>query len=141
MNNLLKYLTISKENIIQNDRLYEETEQFQIVILTSSTNAKGESVDKASTVEKIEKICKQKKIKCYTVYSDKALIDKTENGNIYIKNINEKGLKIDQNNTAIIVRRGVVFHKHSLNLLSRLERMNFFTINQRATIEVCEDKY
>lgn len=141
MTNLLNFLNISKESIIQNDKLYEEIEQFQIVILTSSTNARGESVDKASTVEKIEKLCKQKKIKCYTVYSDKALIDKTENGNIYIKNINEKGLKIDPNNTAIIVRRGVVFHKHSLNLLSRLERMNFFTINQRTTIEVCEDKY
>jgi gamma-F420-2:alpha-L-glutamate ligase len=34
-----------------------------------------------------------------------------------------------------------LMHRYSLNLLSRLERMRFFTLNQRSSIEICDDKY
>lgn len=138
--NYIKNLQLIKES---NDLVIKENkdEQIQLVILTSSTNGKGDKVDKAPTVIKIEDICKKKNIKCYVVYSDIAIIDKTDKGKIFIKNINEKGIEISPENTVILVRRGVVFHKYSLNLLSRLERMGFFTLNNRDSIEVCEDKY
>jgi glutathione synthase/RimK-type ligase-like ATP-grasp enzyme len=119
----------------------EKDEQIQIVILTSSTNRKDESMDKAPTVQKTEDLCKKKGIKCYTVYADTATVEKTDKGKIYIKNFNEKGLEINKDNTVIIVRRGVLMHRYSLNLLSRLERMRFFTLNQRSSIEICDDKY
>jgi gamma-F420-2:alpha-L-glutamate ligase len=50
-------------------------------------------------------------------------------------------MEIDEENTVIIVRRGILMHRYSLNLLSRLERMGYFTLNDRTAIEICEDKY
>ena len=62
--------------------------------------------------------------------------------NYFIHNRNDKkGFKISPEDTVVIVRGSVGRFDASLDLLSQLEKANFFVINNRETIEVCGDKF
>lgn len=121
---------------------FEEVEGFNILILTSSTDSKNRKTKKNPTVVKIENWCKKNDIECYTAFADTAVIKKYNDGNIKIYNVGDKeGHVIDRDKTFIIARRGVMFHRYSLNLMTRLERYRFCFLNERLSIEACEDKY
>lgn len=122
---------------------YEEVKGFNVLILTSSTDSKNRKLSKKQpTVQRIEGYCQKNDIKCYTAFADTAFLDKTDKGKIIISNVGDKkGFVIDRDKTLVIARRGVLFHRYSLNLMSRLERYRFCFLNERVAIENCEDKY
>lgn len=120
----------------------DQPKHIKILFMTSSKNSKNEEVKgKNPTVKKMEKYCNENGIEFYTVFADIAAINKDKRGNITISNYDDDGIKIDNDNTFVIARRGVMFHKYSLNLISRLEKMRFCFLNDRQSLEVCEDKY
>ena len=122
---------------------YEEVEGFNILILTSSTDSKNRKMSKKNpTILKIEKWCKDNDVPYYTAFADTAYLDKGDEGTIKIFNVDDKnGFEIDRDKTFVVARRGVLFHRYSQNLMSRLERYRFCFLNEKASIIQCEDKY
>jgi RimK family alpha-L-glutamate ligase len=121
---------------------YEEVDGFNVLILTSSTDSKNRRTKKNPTVTKIENWCKSHDVSYYTAFVDTAYLKKDDEGVIKIYNVDDKdGCEIDRDKTFIIARRGVVFHRYSLNIMTRLERYRFCFLNERNAIETCEDKY
>ena len=133
---------------IDSDPEGEETPEFEeviglsILILTSSTDSKNNKISKKNpTIIKMEEWCKSNDVPYYTAFADTAYIDEDDD-NIKIHNINDKdGFIINRDKTFILARRGVMFHRYSLNLMTRLERYRFCFLNERIAIETCEDKY
>ncbi len=120
---------------------FEEVEGFNVLILTSSTDSKNRKTKKNPTITKIEEWCKLNDVPFYTAFVDTAYLNQNED-DIRIHNIKDKeGYVIDRDKTFIIARRGVLFHRYSLNIMSRLERFRFCFLNERNAIETCEDKY
>ena len=94
------------------------------------------------TARKIKDMCTKKGIKCYVAFAEDAFLKKDEKDNLRIHNVEDKtGFKINKNNTAFIIRNSVMRKKASVDLLSQIERHNMFCINNRESMEVCEDKY
>ncbi len=122
---------------------YEEVDGFNILILTSSTDSKHRRMTKKNpTILKIEKWCKENNVSCYTAFADTAYLDKDPDGIITINNVGDKdGFAIDRDKTFVIARRGILFHRYSQNLMSRLERYRFCFLNEKQSIQTCEDKY
>jgi RimK family alpha-L-glutamate ligase len=122
---------------------YEEVEGFNILILTSSTDSKQRKMSKKNpTIIKIEKWCKDNDVPFYCAFADTAYIDKGDEGTIKIFNVEDKeGFEIDRDKTFVVARRGVLFHRYSQNLMSRLERYRFCFLNEKQAIIDCEDKY
>lgn len=121
----------------------EDVEGFNILILTSSTDSKNRKMGKKNpTILKMEEWCKKNDVPFYTAFADTAILNKDVDGVIKIYNVNDKeGHVIDRDKTFVIARRGVMFHRYSLNLMTRLERYRFCFLNEREAIETCEDKY
>lgn len=122
---------------------YEEVEGFNVLILTSSTDSKNRKMSKKNpTILKIEKWCEDNNVPFYSAFVDTAYLNKNEDGSIKIYNINDKdGYEIDRDKTFVIARRGILFHRYSQNLISRLERYRFCFLNEKNSIVDCEDKY
>lgn len=122
---------------------YEEVEGFNILILTSSTDSKNRKMSKKNpTIIKIEKWCTDNDVPFYCAFADTAYLDKNEDGSIKIFNVADKeGFEIDRDKTFVVARRGILFHRYSQNLMSRLERYRFCFLNEKAAIVACEDKY
>lgn len=122
---------------------FEPVEGFNILILTSSTDSKNRRMSKKNpTILKFEKHCEDNGIPHYTAYADTAYLEKDDDGAIKIYNVgDDKGHEIDRDKTFVIARRGVMFHRYSLNLMTRLERYRFCFLNERHAIEICEDKH
>lgn len=122
---------------------FEEVEGFNILILTSSTDSKHRKMSKKNpTVRKIEKWCSENDVPQYTCFADTAYIDRAEDGEIKVTNVGDKeGFIIDRDKTFVIARRGVVFHRYSLNIMARLERYRFCFLNEKESMLQCEDKY
>jgi len=120
----------------------ELVEGFNVLILTSSTDSKNNRMSKKNpTVVKMENWCKSNDVPYYTAFADTAILS-VNDGEIRIHNINDTdGCVIDRDKTFVIARRGVMFHRYSLNLMSRLERYRFCFLNERVALETCEDKY
>lgn len=122
---------------------YKEVEGFNVLILTSSTDSKNRKMSKKNpTILKIEKWCRDNDVPFYCAFADTAYLDKSEDGSIKISNVGDKeGFEIDRDKTFVVARRGILFHRYSQNLMSRLERYKFCFLNERNSITNCEDKY
>jgi ribosomal protein S6--L-glutamate ligase len=113
-------------------------ETVRVVLMTTSE----ESEEKSPTIKEFEKRFKAKKIDFYTLFSNKAFLDKSEDGSIFVRNFDdEKGFQVSRDTTVFLTRRGVCMSKYALNLLSRIEKEKFFVFNSRESVETCEDKY
>jgi len=120
----------------------KEVEGFNILLMTSSTDSRNNKTKKNPTIIKIEKWCEKNNVPYYTCFSDTAYLDKMKDGEIKIFNVGDKeGYTIDRDKTFVIARRGVMFHRYSQNLMSRLERYRFCFLNEKHSIFECEDKY
>lgn len=120
----------------------EEVEGFNLLILTSSTDSKNRKMSKKNpTIIKMEEHCQKQDIPYYTAFADTAYIEKDDDGVIKIYNVgDEEGFVIDRDRTMIFARRGVLFHKYSLNIMALLERYRFCFLNEKHGIMICEDK-
>jgi RimK family alpha-L-glutamate ligase len=104
----------------------------KIVVLTG--NVKG-----SKTSTSFEKECKKRKIECYIVDVNDAIIEKTYNGHTF--KTGDKEIQIDPNSTVIVPRRGVLENSYTKQILSYLEDSRYFTVNTLESMEVCENKY
>lgn len=126
----------------ENEEKIEEIEGFNVLILTSSTDSKNRKMSKKNpTIIKMEDHCKKMDIPYYTAFADTAFLEKDEDGNIKVYNVgDEEGFVIDRDKTIIFARRGILFHKYSLNIMTQLERYRFCFLNEKNGIMTCEDK-
>lgn len=130
---------VDPEDVEESD--YEEVEGFNLLILTSSTDSQNRKSRKNPTVVKLEEYCNSNEIPFYTAFADTAVLEKVE-GEIKIHNVgDEEGYTLDRDKTIIVARRGVMFHKYSQNLMTRLEKYRFCFLNEIEAIRTCEDKY
>jgi len=118
----------------------EKEDKIRIVIFT---NAKEDSNDGklSGTTARIKEECDKKKIENYVLFSESASIIRSDEGvyTIYNKD-DKKGFEVDYENTVIFVR-GYSLSRLARDLLSQLEKAGLFIINNRESIEMCNDKY
>lgn len=120
--------------------MLEADERIKIVVLTSK-NEDGSSEDLSKTAGRLKEVCEKKKLECYIVFSENAMISKKD-GELTIHNVGDKkGFKIHRNNTVVIARGSVGQLQASLDLMSQLENNGIFCVNNRETMEMCSDKY
>ena len=126
-----------KEQYI-NEATDKQEDKVTILALTSSEN------DLSDTVEKMEKICKSRKIEFYAVKTAKAQIDLSNvvSKKIVIKNYDgeENDATIVPENTVCIVRGGVMNSEIGVAIMTILQNNGVFMINERGGMELCANK-
>jgi len=116
----------------------EVKDDVQLITLTS----RSKTGKYFRTARVIDEICKKLGIKHYVVFAEDAYLERVSNGSFIIHNIDDEiGFPINPNNTAVIIRGSVTALQASMDLVSQLERHDFFCTNGRTCIEECSDKY
>ena len=109
-----------------------------ILALTSSDK------DLSDTIEKMQEICKRRKIEFYALKTSKAQIDLSNvaSKKIVIKNYDGEGkdATIVPGNTVAIVRGGVMNTDIGVAIMTILQNNGVFMINERGGMELCANK-
>ena len=109
-----------------------------ILALTSSDK------DLSDTIEKMQEICKRRKIEFYAVKTSKAQVDLSNvaSKKIVIKNYDGEGkdVTIVPGNTVVIVRGGVMNTDIGVAIMTILQNNGVFMINERGGMELCANK-
>ena len=109
-----------------------------ILALTSSDK------DLSDTIEKMQEICKRRKIEFYALKTSKAQIDLSNvaSKKIVIKNYDGEGkdVTIVPGNTVAIVRGGVMNTDIGVAIMTILQNNGVFMINERGGMELCANK-
>ena len=109
-----------------------------IIALTSSEK------DLSDTVEKVEAICKRRKIEFYAIKTSKAQIEisNVASKKIVIKNYDGEGkdCTISPSNTVAIVRGGVMNSDIGVAIMTILQNNGVFMVNERGGMELCANK-
>jgi RimK family alpha-L-glutamate ligase len=116
----------------------EGDKEVTIVALTSSEK------DLSDTIEKMEAICKRRKIEFYAVKTSKAQVDISSVAakKIVIKNYDGEGkdCTVDPHNTVAIVRGGVMNSDIGVAIMTILQNNGVFMVNERGGMELCANK-
>lgn len=122
-------------------KLYESVDnEFSLLIVTSRNENKESELFR--TAQRLEDICKERKIPCYVVFVEDALIERKSDFSYLVHNVEDKkGFEIVPSHTVAIIRGSVARFKSSLDLISQLEKAGVFCVNFRDCIETCGDKY
>lgn len=114
--------------------------RFTIILLTSSKNDKNENMTVSSTLKTLKENFSKLGFNCHIVKADIAtLIEK--DGKFLLKGERNITLKISPYNTICLTRRGAIFTKSGISLLSQLETNKFKVYNSKDSMLTCEDKY
>jgi ribosomal protein S6--L-glutamate ligase len=109
-----------------------------ILALTSSDK------DLSDTIEKMQEICKRRKIEFYALKTSKAQIDLSNvaSKKVVIKNYDGEGkdATIVPGNTVAIVRGGVMNTDIGVAIMTILQNNGVFMINERGGMELCANK-
>jgi ribosomal protein S6--L-glutamate ligase len=109
-----------------------------ILALTSSDK------DLSDTIEKMQEICKRRKIEFYALKTSKAQVDLSNvaSKKIVIKNYDGEGkdVTIIPGNTVAIVRGGVMNTDIGVAIMTILQNNGVFMINERGGMELCANK-
>jgi len=109
-----------------------------ILALTSSDK------DLSDTIEKMQEICKRRKIEFYALKTSKAQVDLSNvaSKKIVIKNYDGEGkdVTIVPGNTVAIVRGGVMNTDIGVAIMTILQNNGVFMINERGGMELCANK-
>jgi len=109
-----------------------------ILALTSSDK------DLSDTIEKMQEICKRRKIEFYALKTSKAQVDLSNvaSKKIVIKNYDGEGkdATIVPGNTVAIVRGGVMNTDIGVAIMTILQNNGVFMINERGGMELCANK-
>ncbi len=134
-NDVRKGLNLKEEYIFE---AKDEDNKVTILALTSSEN------DLSDTIEKMEAICKRRKIEFCAVKTGKAQVEITNvaSKKITIKNYDGEGedVVIDPANTVAIVRGGVMNSEIGVAIITILQNNGVFMINERGGMELCANK-
>ena len=113
--------------------------------LLTLTNRKDDESDKDNlfrTAQRIQDIAKSNDIEHYTVFAESAYILRDDNGKVTVHNHDDpKGFEISRDDTVAIIRGSIGRYLSSLNLVSQMERIGIYCVNNRESLEVCSDKY
>lgn len=116
----------------------DPTDKVTILALTSSDK------DLSDTIEKMQEICKRRKIEFYAVKTSKAQIDISNviANKIVIKNYDGEGkdIAIVPGDTVAIVRGGVMNTDIGVAIMTILQNNGVFMINERGGMELCANK-
>ena len=116
----------------------EDHDKVTILALTSSQK------DLSDTIEKMQEICKKRKIEFYAVKASKAQLDISDvaSKKIVIKNYDGEGktISIVPGNTVAIVRGGVMNTDIGVAIMTILQNNGVFMINERGGMELCANK-
>ena len=113
----------------------EEVESsYRIVVL--STNAEG----KGTTNKRIEEEAKKLNYPYYSASINDAYTLFNDNQRTIHKGDDEKGFKINPNNTVVFIR-GTPQRDSCLDLITQLQRAGYCVVNSRRFIEIAADKY
>lgn len=116
----------------------ESKDNVTILALTSSEK------DLSDTVEKMEEICKKRKIPFYAVKTSKAQVEISNvvSRKITIKNYDGEGkdVSIVPGDTVAVVRGGVMNTEVGVAILNILQNNGVFMINERGGMELCANK-
>ena len=130
MKNLLYFL---------NEARLLDKQKLNLVVITNAING-----DEANTPEFLADAAKKHGMKSYILKLEDCKIEDTrdEDGNITIYNKGDKkGFTINNDNTIILSRRGVVKNTYTRAILSLFESGGYFCINSTNAIDLCENKY
>lgn len=135
------YKDVRKGLNLKEEYIYEakgEDSPVTILALTSSEN------DLSDTVEKMEEICKKRKIPFYAIKTSKAQVDLTNvvSKKITIKNYDGDGkdITVVPGDTVAVVRGGVMNSEVGVAILTILQNNGVFMINERGGMELCANK-
>jgi ribosomal protein S6--L-glutamate ligase len=136
------YNDVRKGMGLSEEYIYEATDnpadKVTILALTSSEK------DLSDTIEKMEVICKKRKIEFYAVKTSKAQVDisNVASKKITIKNYDgeEKDVTIIPENTVAVVRGGVMNSDIGVAIMTILQNNGVFMINERGGMELCANK-
>lgn len=116
----------------------DETENVTILAVTSSEK------DLSDTIEKMEEICKRRKIKFYAIKTSKAQVDisNVASNKITIKNYDGEGkdVTIVPGDTVAVVRGGVMNSDIGVAIMTILQNNGVFMVNERGGMELCANK-
>lgn len=133
------YELLKRRNLNEQDA-DEETSDINIIVLTNR-NLENDSA-LYHTAKTISDVCQKRKIPYYTLFAENAHIVKNEDGTATVHNWDDKkGFLIDPEKTIAINRGSVARRFSTLNLISQLEKLGIYTLNNRMAIETCSDKY
>lgn len=109
-----------------------------ILALTSSEK------DLSDTIEKMQKICKKRKIEFYAVKTSKAQVEisNVTSKKITIKNHDGEGkdITVIPSDTVAVVRGGVMNSDIGVAIMTILQNNGVFMINERGGMELCANK-
>ncbi len=134
-NDVRKGMNLKEEYIFE---AKDGEDKVTILALTSSEK------DLSDTIEKMEAICKRRKIEFYAVKTSKAQVEisNVASKKITIKNYDGEGKDavVDPANTVAIVRGGVMNSEIGVAIMTILQNNGVFMINERGGMELCANK-
>lgn len=135
-NDVRKGMALSEDYILEAKD--DPKDKVTILALTSSDN------DLSDTIEKMQEICKKRKIEFYAIKTAKAQVDISNviADKIVIKNYNGEGkdITIVPGDTVAIVRGGVMNTDIGVAIMTILQNNGVFMINERGGMELCANK-
>ena len=118
----------------------QKSGQDDVTILALTSSEK----DLSDTVEKMQSICKRRKIKFHAIKTSKAQIEISgvASNKIIIKNYDgeENDITIVPGNTVAVVRGGVMNSDIGVAIITILQNNGVFMINERGGMELCANK-
>ena len=112
-------------------------ERLKLVVITEHKKS-----DEEDTPDFLVNRATKAGMETYMLSLDGAIIEDNGDGSLLVKNRDDdKGFVINNENTVIISRRGVVKNTYTRGIQSLLENHGFFCINPLTAIEICENKY
>jgi len=139
------FVTESSPHSLYEKILYEKKtppkSNISLLTLTNRKDDESKDNDLFRTAQRIDDICKKKNVPHYTVFAESAHILRESELHIIHNYDDKEGFKINSDNTVAIIRGSVGRYKSTMDLISQLERMGVFCINNRSTLEICSDKY
>ena len=142
-NNLKKqlYNDVRKGLALKEEYIPEAADESKDVTILALTSSKD---DLSDTVEKMEEICKKRKIPFYAVKTSSAQVDLSNvvSKKITIKNYDGDGKDITliPGDTVAVVRGGVMNSEVGVAILTILQNNGVFMINERGGMELCANK-
>ena len=134
------YNDVRKGMALTEEYLPEATENNKVTILALTSSDK----DLSDTVEKMQEICKKRKIEFYAVKTSKAQVDISSVAakKIVIKNYDGEGkdVTVVPGDTIAIVRGGVMNSDIGVAIMTILQNNGVFMVNERAGMELCANK-
>jgi RimK family alpha-L-glutamate ligase len=134
-NDVRKGMNLKEEYIFE---AKDGEDKVTILALTSSEK------DLSDTIEKMEAICKRRKIEFYAVKTSKAQVEisNVASKTIKIKNYDGEGKDavVNPSNTVAIVRGGVMNSEIGVAIMTILQNNGVFMVNERGGMELCANK-